>query len=550
MKLLEAEGPGGRTAPALLSALLLILAQPPFHILPLAFLALVPLCVGLGLLPPGRSGARAAARMGLTFGGVFWGVSLLWVLTEVAPVFSWAYPGFGVLIFLLGGLSALFAWGVHALRWRGGIPPFLAVPVAWVAVEWIKAHFPLGLAFPWLGLAVGLTSRPELLGLAEWTGEAGVAFWLAGVNGLVAQAALAAGKGRRVMGLSGLALATALLPAALGVVRARTLELEPGLTVAVVGTNASRDIRSDPRGYASQAVHGVLQAVQDRSGLPPAGAPGPEGPAPRVGEAGGRPRGPVAADLVILPEATVPLPFRGLEARTFRQALAELARGLETPLLVGSQGVVSPEGPRGGGTPAPAGSVEGRSHGEVTNAAFLLSSEGEILGRYDKVRLVPAMEAGYAPGEGAGVLETDGLGVEPLICYESLFGGLARKARLEGADLLANLSSDVWFGEESSRPGSLFLHQHPAHLVLRAVENRIPVARAANGGYSFVLDPLGRGRENALPPEGGVMQARIRVSRGLTLFTRTGDLVGPGALLACLLLLARGRQGREGGGPA
>jgi apolipoprotein N-acyltransferase len=83
---------------------------------------------------------------------------------------------------------------------------------------------------------------------------------------------------------------------------------------------------------------------------------------------------------------------------------------------------------------------------------------------------------------------------------------------------------------------------------MRSVENRMPAARAANGGYSFLIDPVGRVVSEIAPPEGGAVMARLPVLRRRTLFSRTGDWIGPGALAVCLLLLGfHKRMGRRRG---
>jgi apolipoprotein N-acyltransferase len=114
---------------------------------------------------------------------------------------------------------------------------------------------------------------------------------------------------------------------------------------------------------------------------------------------------------------------------------------------------------------------------------------------------------------------------------------------------LVNLSSDVWFGEGVRGFSAIFLHQHAAHMVMRAVENRMAVARAANGGFSTLLDPSGRAVSGVVPPTGGLAVASVPVMDGLTLFSRTGDLVGSGATLFCALVLGslalRPKGGRD-----
>jgi len=494
--------PGSRSAltrPALVgalsSALLLTLAQPPFSVLPLAFLSLVPLALGLASLPPGPVGRWQATLLGLLFGVAFWGFALIWVPLEVGPFFPWAYSGYALLLVLLGSLFALFGWMAHFFHKTKAIPLGLALPLAWVGVEWAKAHFPFGLAFPWLGLGVTLTDWPHFLGLAEWAGEEGVAFWLSGVNGLVAGRILGRGSRRKVapwLLLGGVVL----LPSVLGVVRARTLPLETGPRGVVVGTHVPPELRGSPAAAVLEAMAQVEEALRGfHSGT---------------------------IDLVVLPEATVPFPMDGQEAIEAREILAQMISELDAPIVVGAFGRADSEA----------------AEGVLTNSAYLLSPWDPQIQRYDKSRLVPGMESGsYRAGSGRVTLKAGEWVVGPLLCYESIFGGLAREGRRAGAQLLLNLSSDIWFGRDNAGVGSLFLHQHPAHLVLRAVENRTPVARAANGGLSFLIDPTGHIISEVIPPTGGVTVGRVSIYQGLTLFSRTGDWVGPASALLCILLL-------------
>ena len=493
---------------ALLSALLLILAQPPFRFLLLPFVALIPLVTALGALTPGPTSGRAAARLALAFGVLHWGILLIWVPLVVGPQFPWAFPGYGVQVGLLGGLAALMGWATHRLHRGAGLPLPLAFALAWVSMECLKAHFPLGLSFPWLGLGLSLTSWPELLGLAEWTGEGGVSFWLATVNGLLASGVLRALVRSRGPGALGrwwhpalFAVGVGVLPAILGATRAGTLPLRPGPTVAVVGTNVPRTLRLRPE---ESSAKGLAQAREILRAL-----------------------GHGSVDLVVLPEATVSVSLDGEEGRGYLGALREMVHAVGAPILVGALGA-EPEDPDGSGevlTP-------------LTNSAFLVGLDGSLEARYDKVRLVPGMEwGGFLAGPPGGRIAVDGYTFGPLICYESLFGDLARARRLAGAEVLVNLTSDVWFGEGTRGLSAVFLYQHAAHLVMRAVETRAGVARAANGGFSLLLDPLGKPVTTIVPPTGGFALAPIPVTGELTLFSRTGDLVGPGATLFCVLFI-------------
>jgi apolipoprotein N-acyltransferase len=402
---------------------------------------------------------------------------------------------------LLGCLSALFGWLAHGLHKGAALSLGLALPLAWVGVEWSKGHFPLDLAFPWLGLGVSLVGWPELLGIAEWVGEEGLAFWLAGVSGLVA-AAVRSPSWRKRGDRWALGLAAAFLPALVGVVRARTLPLEEGPRILAVGTQLSPPIRDDP----ARAWELSLKQIEEALLSAP---PGPW-------------------DLILFPEGAIPFSIGSIEWKESVESLMVLAREVDAPLVVGTLGEKG-EGEAGG----------------LTNSAVLLSPGDPGFQRYDKVRLVPGMEAGaYVAGTGDPLLSAGGRAFGPLVCYESLYSGLARTARDSGAVALLNLTSDVWFGRHDTWVGSLFLRQHPAHLVLRAVETRTSAARSANGGYSMILDPRGQSVSTPGPPGVGVVGGRLPVFSGTTLFTRTGDWIGPGSALLSFLLLFLGWAGR------
>jgi apolipoprotein N-acyltransferase len=190
----------------------------------------------------------------------------------------------------------------------------------------------------------------------------------------------------------------------------------------------------------------------------------------------------------------------------------------------------------------------------MTNSIYVVTREGIGSYRYDKQRLVPGMErtpflpagrlgsdrGSLAAGPPTPPWEDGRYAYGPLICYESLFSDLSRAHRRAGADVLINLTSDVWFRGLGGALADYGLSQHAAHMVLRAVENRAAVARAANGGLSFVLSPRGERIGSGLPPEGGLQLADVPVSAASTFFGRHGDLAGPVSAITSLLLLLWG----------
>ena len=118
-----------------------------------------------------------------------------------------------------------------------------------------------------------------------------------------------------------------------------------------------------------------------------------------------------------------------------------------------------------------------------------------------------------------------------LVCYESAFEDLPRRYRRAGADFLVNITNDAWFGRTAAP------HQHASHLVLRAIESRMGVARAANDGISEFIDPLGRVTQPSQLETQTVVTGRLRTSDAGSLYVRWGDWVG---LLSVVTTLAMG----------
>ncbi len=117
------------------------------------------------------------------------------------------------------------------------------------------------------------------------------------------------------------------------------------------------------------------------------------------------------------------------------------------------------------------------------------------------------------------------------ICYESIFPELSRQYRNEGATFLVNVTNDAWFGR-SSAP-----YQHFSHLVLRAIENRVGVVRAANTGFSGYIDPLGRVRQSTPLFVRTTATYPVETSTTHTPYDHWGNWIGWSCVLAALLLV-------------
>jgi apolipoprotein N-acyltransferase len=195
------------------------------------------------------------------------------------------------------------------------------------------------------------------------------------------------------------------------------------------------------------------------------------------------------------------------------------------------------------------------------NSAYFFDSTGMLLGRYDKVKLVPFTEqapyqdylpflrkealtkyigfietydvqfwSDFYPGDSAMLFKAAGSLFGPLICYEVCFPEYVRKQILDGADFLVEITNDTWFGH------SVGIHMHSRTFITRAVENRCWGVRAANSGLSYIVDGYGRIR-NEVPLDAiTAMTGKVNLLDGFSVFTRIGDVFGKGSLLITLLL--------------
>ncbi len=502
--------PGERLLPAV-SGVVLALSFPPLHPLILPFVGLVPFVLWLDGLPASSAGRQAAVRGSAVFGATYFGILLYWVFVALVwfsklAILAWA----GVMSILIG-VAILFGWMLHRMMHTVRVPMWLAVPVAWTAAEWFRAHLPGSLAFPWLGLGTSLTAFPELIGAAELVGARGLTFWIALVNGLVAGLVLALRDRRPGMHRAAVISGVVLLPMAWGVWRASTLEMRDVATVAVVQPNIPEHIKLD-----REAVYDSTYASLNRL-------------VARIG--------PGSVSAVVLPEAVLPTyPMTGGAFEDMLRIQA-LSREVGSPILFGGLGVRIGE--------------DGES--VPYNSAFLMEPQGLTDFQYHKRYLVPMVEripflppswrsgarhfGAYGIGEGWPLAEVDDVLYGVLICYESSYPEGSRRFRLAGADVLLNITNDAWYGREPLYSRTTALWQHPAHMIMRAIENRVGVARAANTGISMFVDPLGRVYNTSELFEADVRIDVVRTTDEITYFTRFGDLVGNGAAFAALLLV-------------
>lgn len=499
---------------------MLALCYPPLHPLVLPFVGLVPLALWVADLPADREGRQAARRGAMVFGTLYFGAVFYWILVALIW-FTWlAIVAFAATLGILVIMTMAFVWLLHHGLHTARMPLWVVLPVTWTALEWTRAHLPSTLAFPWLGLGTSLTGFPELVGIAEIVGARGVTLWLVLVNALIAGVLLRVREGRSWSGAAAVVVLVVGGPMGWGVWRAGTLEVREAATVAVVQPNIPEHIKLETR----TGIDSTLAALER---LLPDVAPG-------------------AVDLVLLPEVTLSLFPRAPSSSAELATLQRHSRETGAPLLFGGLGFSM-----AGETVIP------------FNSAFLMEPRGLSPFQYDKRHLVPIVERvpfvparlfgglqyfGAYVGQGWPLAEVDQTSFGVLICYESSYPSAARELRRAGADVLVNITNDAWYGREPLYARTTALWQHPAHMVMRAIENRVGVARSANTGISLFVDPVGRIHSATRLFEEDVEIDVVRTTDVLTFYTRFGDLAGTGSALAafCLAIAVLGPLRRRG----
>jgi len=488
-----------------LGAALLVLSYPPFRFPPLSFFALAPAVLLVRELAAATD-FRRALRLGFWYGLVSQGLVLYWLVVALWHFTPLSALGYLATIAIYGLWTAGCFWLLVRIRTRFPTAPLWVVfPLVWTAVEWGIGHQG-DIRFPWLGLGTSLADAPILVQWADLAGARGVSLWLAWCNVMLVDALLPRrerGAGSGWIGWRPLVavLGTVVLAWGYGAWRERTLPVRPVGVVGLVQPNEGFREKWNKARQDSVMAHlfALSQRLEDSTHI----------------------------DLLVWPEAAVPDYF--VNRPDWDPAIAQRVRATRTPLVTGGlDAVIYPD----------------RSY-DSYNAAFFYDSTGDRTAYpiYRKHYLVPIVErvpfvpprwfhlrwfGGFGEGRGLPLYPTAVGRLGVLICYESIFADLARDYRRQGADFLVNVTNDAWYGRTAGP------YQHLSHLVMRAIETRAGIARAANSGISATVDPLGHVHDATGLEVRTAVASRLVTSDVITPYVRLGDWVGTLAVLATL----------------
>jgi apolipoprotein N-acyltransferase len=404
--------------------------------------------------------------------------------------------GFAALMTLVATMTLftmVFGGLVVMARRLGAVRSVVLIPFLWVGLEVVR-FFPWG-GFPWCLLGYSQAGVLPVVQLASLTGIHGISLLVVFVNVAVAYCLTEPGVRKAAIVCAPVLVVLAAL-FGFGFSQLSRPLPEAAFHVAVVQGNVRQDRKWETE-YADAIFSDYLRLSETAAGQ--------------------------GSRLVVWPESATPFHFDGTPE--LAGSMKRFAKEFDAYLLFGSDDYDSEK---------------------AFNGAKLISPEGEVSLRYHKNILVPFAEyvpmrwlffaenlmegvSDFSPGSGVQSAPVDEGIVGAFICYEAIYPGLVRRFVQGGTGLLVNLTNDAWF-DRSSAP-----HQHFWMAVVRAVETRRYMVRAANTGISAIVDPYGRVLKRSELFEQTLVTGKIAFRNDETLYVRYGDVVGFTAVVVTAL---------------
>ncbi len=500
------------------SGILLTASFPDFNIFPLAWIAIVPLLLSLN----GQT-FRNGLYLGGIFGIVFFAGTVHWVTNSVHFYGNVPLIPASFITLLLCAYLALYPalFGATVVRLKQSRPRLFifSAPAVWTALELGRTYIISG--FPWALLGYTQYKALPVIQISDITGVYGVSFLIVLVNAALAEFIL---DRKRYKALVAASLAVVMVTA-YGLVRLEQHQDAGAVKISLIQGNIEQDKKWDPAYQAavfSTYKRLTLEAIKEKP------------------------------DVIIWPETATPFYFGGLgkSDRAQTEDLTRFIKQNKVPILFGS----------------PTYELRPGRTVILKNSAFLVSADGAKESAYHKLHLVPFGE--YVPLKGLlffiekmvqaiGDFQSGSeytvmivraerpdkpsdVKFSTVICYEIIFPDLVRRFVDEGAAILTTITNDAWFGRTAAPM------QHFSMAVFRAVENRVPVARAANTGISGFIDSRGRIIAASEIFVEAKMTGMLVPRRMKTLYTRWGDAFAYACTIASLVMIIISRRNRKG----
>ena len=491
----------------ILSSILIILAFPKPEISGLIWVALVPLFFALEHQTP-----KQALLMGFILGFLVSLGAFHWVLYTL-QVFGglplWvALPIFFIFCSFCNIHLALFSYLLK--RFPIHLPPLFWIPALYAVLEFLTPQI-----FHWY-LGACLYKKLWLIQFADITGIHGVSFLVVTVNIFIYELIRWIKKDTEVFPTASLAITVSLLLLA-GIYSAFQLQdlrelmtKSPSIRAALIQTNVGNLEKL-------QGFQGIQQAIQKARDINET----------LVLKAAKEKN----IDLIVLPETSVP-GFFTADHPTHREIMFNLASKASVPIFFGGYN---------------------KERDKTYNSAFLISNFFQILGSYDKIKLlifgeyfpftsvlpflkniIPPSIGDFSKGEAMTPLSfTKDFKLVPLICFEGIFPDFVRRFVKKGGRFIITVTNDSWFGKTFCPYQHLMLH------VWRTIENRTPMFRCANTGISAFIDLTGKIQSQTKIFKEEILVDKVSIINQRTFYTLYGNvfLYGLMGLLALFALM-------------
>ena len=461
---------------AILSGVLLGISFPPFHFYSLAFIALIPFFIALNK----KSGLAEINRLTYLFAFVFNLITLYWVgsWTKDADPFlmlsGTVLLFFNPLLFLVP--SSLFYLAKKHFSVKLS---FMMLPFFWVTYEFLYSV--TDFRFPWLTLGNSQPYFTSFIQIADIIGVYGLSLLIIFINIFIYWGFSEIRTNRK---LSDRYFTLAVLLFVIPILysyQVKEKEFEKGtpLKVGLIQPDLNPWKKWDA-GNLDQQIDLYLNLSRKAISK--------------------------GARLIVFPESALPVYLTTPSYSRHLQKIHDFVDSTKAVLLTGMPDI---NFYNNSNAPLEAKKFKNGTGAYTSyNAAYLFLPGVKEIQEYHKVKLVPFGEkiplvdefpflekffrwnvgiSGWNVGEGAHNLAiNDSLKLGAVICIESIYPEYVSEFVMKGANLLAVITNDSWYGKTSGP------YQHAAYAILRAVENRRFVIRAANGGISEIISPTGK----------------------------------------------------------
>lgn len=506
---------------ALISAFLLWLAWPPMPFTtPLLLIGLVPLFIALDSISGNaekKQGKKIFLTAGLTF--LVWNTaSIYWVYNAIS-----AYNGPAVALpvslipYGLGALLMTFAfWLYYRLgKYVNKKIAYLGLISFYIALEYLQQTWDL--AFPWMTLGNGLAGMHQLAQWYDYTGIYGGSLWIL-VSNILAFEAYKKFKSQT------------------GYLRFRTAGIWALVVIIPIGISLTKYFTAAQKGTPSNVVvvQPNIDPYQKLENIPPAEQI-------RILTHLSDSIGQTNTEYFIWPETAIPnyadedkirgnSDFINLQSFLSKYKNGTLITGIESIKIYQDKRTVTSKFDNQKGI-----------YFDNFNTAMQVENSANVQ-FYHKSKLVPGVEkmpfpkvfsfldgvfaqlggtvGGWGWQDKPSVLYAQsGIGVAPVVCYESLWGDWIGEQVKDGAQFIAVITNDGWWGNTSGKD------QHMMYAKLRAIETHRDVARSANTGISCFINQRGDVIQKTKWWTRTALKANINLNDEITFYVKSGDII-------------------------